>query len=255
MLDDNTGRTLKTTRTSVRVLELVREHEGLTLSELDALVDKPKSSLHAHLKTLKKCRFLVEREGTYRVGLRPFVIGEDARQRRPAFDAAERMVDRLAGATGEEANFTAVEHGRLVMIHAALAQSAGGAVSLDFRKEFYMHNTAAGKAILSELSRSRVERVLDEWGLPAETDATISTREELFAALEETAERGYGLVLEEFAEGLVAVGTSIRGREGRIVGGLSVGGPTYRIDSDRLHEELAPELLSVAEAFESELGR
>jgi len=115
-----------------------------------------------------------------------------------------------------------------------------------------MHDTAAGKAILAELPDERVDAIVDEWGLPAETDATIDTREELDAALAETAERGYGVVVEEFAEGLVAVGAAVHAAD-EIIGGLSVGGPTYRIDRDRLHDDLAPALLAVVEEFEDDL--
>jgi DNA-binding IclR family transcriptional regulator len=252
MISDTTGRTLKTTRTSLRVLELVREHDELRLAELDDLVDKPKSSLHAHLRTLEQCRFLVETDGVYRVAFHQYVLGEHARQRHSASGPAEEQVARLAEATGEEANFTVAEHGRLVMIHGALADSSGGTRTIDFRREFYMHNTAAGKAVLSELSDARVESILDEWGLPSETTATIDTRAELYAALEETADRGYGVVIEEFTEGLVAVGAAVH-VDGNVIGGLTVGGPKYRIDRDRLHDELAPELLTAVEALEDDL--
>lgn len=196
MVSSTTGRTLKTTRTSLRILDLVREHDGLRLAELNELLDKPKSSLHAHLRTLEQCRFLVETDGVYRVALHQYVLGEHARQRHPASGPAEKQVARLAETTGEEANFTVAEHGRLVMIHAALADSSGGTRMLDFRWEFFMHNTAAGKAILSELPDERVDAIVDRWGLPSETEATIDTRDELDAALEQTADRGYGVVEE-----------------------------------------------------------
>lgn len=253
MSEPSVGRTLSTTQTSLRILELVREHEGLTLAELDDLVDMTKSSLHAHCKTLEKSRYLIEVDGIYQIGLHAFAVSEYARQRRPSFRMAEEIVGRLAEITGEEANFTVLEHGRLVMIHSALIQSSGRTQTINFRREFYLHNTAAGKAILAELSPHHVERILDRWGLPAETDATIANREKLDEALETTAERGYGTSIEEFAEGLVAVGASIADGDGEVVGGLSVGGPKYRLDRSRLHEDLAPDLLSVAAEFEGEL--
>lgn len=41
--------------------------------------------------------------------------------------------------------------------------------------------------------------------------------------------------------------------DGDVVGGLTVGGPKYWIDRDRLHDELTPELLTPVEALEAEL--
>jgi len=52
--------------------------------------------------------------------------------------------------------------------------------------------------------------ILDKWGLPRETDATITTRPALFEVLETTEARGYGVVDEEFTEGLIAAGTGAR---------------------------------------------
>ena len=96
--------------------------------------------------------------------------------------------------------------------------------------------------------------ILDKWGLPRETDATITTRTALFEELESTEARGYGVVNEEFTEGLIAAGTAIRDAEDDIVGGLTVGGPKYRLDEDRVHDELATDLLTVTSELESELS-
>lgn len=253
MLGDDRGRTLQTTQTSLRIIELVSDRNGLTLAELTDVVDQSKSTLHAHLRTLVKSRFLIERDGTYEIALHPFAVYESARHRRHAYHVAKNKVERLAEISGEEVNFTVIEQGRLIMVHTAIANSSGEH-TLKFRREYYMHNTAAGKAILAELPQKRVDNILDEWGLPRETDATITTRPALFEELESTEARGYGVVNEEFTEGLIAAGTAIRDAEDDIVGGLTVGGPKYRLDEGRVHDELAADLLTVASELESELS-
>jgi DNA-binding IclR family transcriptional regulator len=253
MATDGPGRTLKTTRTSLRILELVAERGGVTLAELDGLRDESKSTLHAHLATLHRCRYLVREGDTYRVSRQPYLLGERAKGRDGLDAHARETVDRLADATDQEANFTVFEHGRLVMIYGALGRSPGPTKRIDFRREYYCHNTAAGKAILAELPEDRVDRIVEEWGLPEETDATITTRGALDEALAAAADRGYGVVDEEFATGLVAVGAAVHGPDGRIVGGLSVGGPKYRIDDRRLHGTIADRLREAVEEFEAEL--
>jgi len=248
MIGADTGRTLKTTRTSLRVLELVLERDGLTLAELDRLVDAPKSSLHAYLTTLRDCRYLVQNGDRYEVAFRLTLLGDRVRHRHPVDGTALDVVEALAERTDEEANFTLLEHGRLLLVHGASGRSAQTTDS-DFRTEYYLHNTAAGKAILAELDRGRVERVVDEWGLPKETEATITDRDRLFEELADAESRGYGLVDEEFAPGLVAVGAPVRDADG-IVGGLSVGGPKYRIDTARLEHDIVDALFDAVEAFE-----
>lgn len=247
---DNDGRKLKTTRTSLRILELALEYEEVTLAELDRMIDKPKSSLHSHLNTLVDCRYLVKDGDVYTTSFRFALLGERARRQNRLAPGATRTIDQLAATTGEEVNVTVLEYGRLLMVYG----SSDSETSEDgsFRREYDLHNTAAGKAVLAELKRDRVDRILDKWGMPRETESTITDRERLYECLDEITEQGYAVVNEEFAPGLVAVGATVHGPDGELIGGLSVGGPKYRIEMDRLHGDLAEQLLSTVASLESE---
>lgn len=253
MIEDSRGRILKTTRTSLEILTLILEYDGLTLAELDEMIDSPKSSILSHLNTLRDSRYVVKEDGTYNVGFKVALLGEKTRRRYPSEERVETVLNELAETTGEEANFTIFEHGRLLMFSGTSGKAATKENDVDYRSEYYLHNTAAGKAILSELDSSQVERILDKWGLPRESEGTITDRERLYDALEETATQGYGVVDEEFAPGLVAVGVPVRDGDGGILGGLSVGGPKYRVDRARIEHELADQLLEAAKSLESSL--
>ncbi|EMA33487.1 IclR family transcriptional regulator [Haloarcula japonica] len=253
MIENTGSRTLKTTRTSLRILTLVLEHEGLTLAQLDEMIESPKSSILSHLNTLRDSRYLVKSDGTYRVSFRVALLGETVRSRYPSRERVRTVLEELAERTGEEANFTIFEHGRLLMFHGTSGNAATEEDEADYRSEYYLHNTAAGKAILSEIDSARVDRILEKWGLPRESEATITDREQLFNTLEETAERGYGIVDEEFAPGLVAVGAAVHRDDGTILGGLSVGGPKYRVDRTRIDQELGDQLLDAVQSLESSL--
>lgn len=250
MLGEQKGRTLKTTQMSLRVLELVIEHDGLTLAELNDMIDKPKSSLYNHLTTLEQCRYLVREEDTYEQSFRLALLGEQVRRGTKIDDVAADVVEALAEQTGEEVNFTVLEHGRLLLVQGASGRAE--TKDIDYRTEYYLHNTAAGKAILAEMDRERVERIIDEWGMPRETEATITDRDRLLEELATIAEQGYSVVDEEFAPGLVAVGAPVHD-DGRIIGGLSVGGPKYRLDTARIRQEIADALLDAVDTFEQEL--
>ncbi|WP_424005245.1 IclR family transcriptional regulator (plasmid) [Haloarcula salina] len=253
MIEHSDGRTLKTTRTSLEILTLILEHDGLTLAQLDGMIESPKSSILSHLNTLCDCRYLVKSDGTYHVSFRVALLGETVRSRYPSRERVRTVLEELAETTGEEANFTIFEHGRLLLFHGTSGNAATEEDEADYRSEYYLHNTAAGKAILSELDPDRVERILDKWGLPRESEATITDRERLFETLEAAADRGYGVVDEEFAPGLVAVGATVHRDDGTVLGGLSVGGPKYRVDRTRIDQELGDQLLDAVGALESTL--
>lgn len=253
MVGEQTGRMLKTTRTSLRVLELVLEYDGLALADLNVMLDRPKSSLHSHLRTLEEAEYLVREGDTYHVGYRVALLGKEVERRYPVASVAPPVVEELAERTGEEANFTLLQHERLLLVHGASAKSTEEQTT-GYRTEYYLHNTAAGRGILAEMDRDRVERIIEEWGLPRETEATITDRDQLFDELSETAQRGYGLVDEESAPGLVSVGAPVHD-DGQVIGGLSIGGPAYRIDTDRLEGELVDALFEGVDAIEGELDR
>ncbi|VTT85794.1 Transcriptional regulator, IclR family [Halorubrum sp. DM2] len=253
MIGDATGRRLKTTRTSLEILRLILEHDGLTPAELDTMVDSSKSSICSHLNTLVDSRYLVKEGDTYRVSFRVALLGERARHRYPTGDDVEAVVDRLARKTGQEANFTVFEHGRLLACYGS-SDDGDDETDVRYRSEYHLHNTAAGKAILAELDRNRVEAIVNEWGLPRESDETITDRDRLFDSLDEIGSQGYALVDGEFAPDLVAIGAPVRGTDGNIVGGLSVGGPKYRVGVSQLEREVTEDLLTAVDSLESLLG-
>jgi DNA-binding IclR family transcriptional regulator len=255
MVDTVTGRRLKTTQTSLAVLNSILEHDGLTLAELDAMIDASKSSLCSHLNTLREERYLVKDDDTYEVSFRLALLGERVKRRYPDEETVRSVVDQLARETGQEANFTIFEHGRLLLFYGSSESDGGPQGESHYRSEYHLHNTAAGKAILAELDRDRVEAILDRWGLPRESEATITNRERLFDALREVESQGFAVVDGEFAPGMVAVGTPVHDPEDAILGGLSVGGPKYRIDMTQLETGFAEELRDAAQSLERALER
>lgn len=253
MVSDITGRRLKTTQTSLEILSCILEHDGLTLAELDTMISASKSSICSHLNTLRDNWYLIKDDDTYKVSFRLTLLGERVKRRYPDEGIVGAAVDRLARETGQEANFTVFEHGRLLLFYGSSEDDGSREDDAYYRSEYHLHNTAAGKAILAELNQERVEAILQRWGLPRESEGTITNREQLFDSLNEIGSQGFAVVDSEFAPGMVAVGAPVHEADGTIVGGLSVGGPKYRIDMTRLETDFADELLDAVESLETAL--
>jgi DNA-binding IclR family transcriptional regulator len=114
----------------------------------------------------------------------------------------------------------------------------------------YLHSTAVGKSILSELPRHRVEQIIDRWGLPAETNQTITDREELFAELEEVRQQGYAVNHEENIRDLHAVGVAATEQSGDVIGGFSVAGPKHSFTGSEREQQLAEVLTELVNEYE-----
>jgi len=121
-------------------------------------------------------------------------------------------------------------------------------------RRFYMHQTAAGKALLSQFSDQWVREILDRHGLPASTPQTVDDEEALFEELDEIRERGIAFNDEESTEGLRAVGVPVAGPDGDVLGAFAVAGPTHRIEGDRFDSEIPDVIRSVVNELELNLA-
>ncbi|WP_121743024.1 IclR family transcriptional regulator [Natronorubrum halophilum] len=251
-------RPVKTTKTSLALVRAVRNSDGAGLSELADRLGLAKSTVHNHLHTLVDEGFLVRDGDTYHVGLEFLPFGEHARDRNPRYATARQRVHSLAEKTGHEADFIAEEHGRAYSLEYAVGESnsRGLSESGPFRagNRFYMHHCASGKAMLASMPEPRVRDIIDQWGLPATTDRTITDESALCDELESVRRRGYAVNDEELIAGYRSVGASVTNPDGEVVGAFSIGGPTYRMAVDESTiEEIGRLLLDEIDSLESKL--
>ncbi|WP_026532576.1 IclR family transcriptional regulator [Arthrobacter sp. H41] len=97
-----------------------------------------------------------------------------------------------------------------------------------------LHATSSGKVLLAALDEEERLRILKVTGLPGQTPKTITSRAELSRELTEVAEEGYAAVLEEFETGLNAIAVPVRGHSGAVIGAISLSGPAFRLDEERM---------------------
>lgn len=245
---------INATETSLAVVEALHEDDGATISELAETLGVAKSTVYSHLCTLEDSGYVVKEGTTYHVGFKFLHHGEYVRARKPACRIAAESLADLAERTNEETDFTVANRGRVIRVVQDQVQHGQNAPSDRMTGSYdYMHNTASGKAILARYSWDRVEAVLDEWGLPATTAATITDRDTLFETLEDIRQRGYAINDEESIEGLRCVSTAVTNAAGDIVGAFSVSGPTYRLRGETLDSEIPSILLDFASGFEASL--
>ena len=164
---------------------------------------------------------------------------------------ADSYTDQLARETECRAVFVVEENGRGVYMYTYSGKHAVWKYST-VGKRFHLHQTAAGKAILSQLPRERVIDIVEEWGLPASTENTTTDRSVLLEELDAIEDRGVAFNNEEQLNGVKAVGVPVDDSDGRVVGAFSVASPANRMTKDRFNEEIPKTLLGVANEFELE---
>lgn len=258
MSNSHTSRPVQTTKTSFRIIEFVQNSEHTRLTEIADGLDLAYSTAHNHLATLCEEGWLVERNGTYEIGLKFLRFGRAAYYRTPLFDIAREHVTRLAENTNLEVEFLVEEYGRLISIADVLHDPKGygnhdESTWNGVGQYYYMHNTASGKVILAELAEERVEEILDQWGLPAQTPHSVTDRETLFAQLADIQEQGYAEIHQEVLEGFSNISAAVTFPDGSVFGALSLGWPTYFYENG-IDDEMITALLETVDAIETDLA-
>ncbi|WP_136716960.1 IclR family transcriptional regulator [Halorientalis salina] len=246
-------RTLSTTQTTFEIIELLKERGGARVTELANELDVAASTVHSHLATLMAAGYLTKEGDIYHLGLSFLELGEHVRTRKEPYPIAESYTEQLAAETDSRAVFTVEEHGRGVYMYTFSGEHAVWTYST-VGKRFPLYATAAGKSILSQLPEARVEAIVDEFGLTAETDNTITDREALREELAAVDERGYAYNHEEQLDGVKAVGVPVSGPDGRVLGAFSVASPANRMTGEWFETELPETILATANEFELEIS-
>jgi len=223
-----------------RILTALQKLGGAGVTELADELAYSKSTVHHHLTTLQEEGLVVNRGDQYHLGIRLFEFGAFARRQRDIYTVGKPEVDALAEKTGELANLMIEENGRGIYIHIGAGEDA---VNLDTSTGTvqYLHTCAIGKAILAEMPPARVDEIIDERGLPAETSNTVTDPEVLKQELAQIRERGVAFDNEERAESIHCVATSVTDMDGELLGAISISGPASRMRGERFEREI-PEL-------------
>jgi len=224
-------RTHATTETALSVVDAVAELEDPTVSEVAAALDMAVSTAHKHLQTLLENGLVVREDEQYQLGLKLYHLGTAAKRRNPTFMLAREKTYDIADRTSEVVNFSVLENGRAITLFDSL--DTGTLEGFQRGEYFYLHSSAAGKAMLAEMPAERVGAVVEQWGLPKQTAFTITDRDTLREELAQVRRRGYAVNEQESWENLKAVAVPVRDSDGEVIGAMDISGPPHRISYER----------------------
>ncbi len=243
-----------------RTLEILRAFSTpphrFSLAELIAALELDKGQTYRSLKTLEEAGFLrVNEDG--RFSLTPFLnvlsVAASSGQSASLAEVAVPYIDRLSVETGESVHlFTLVgdhavcvglrESKHPIRLSAALGASAP------------LHAGASPKAMLAHLPETERERISSKvHSYPAYTAQTLVDAETLRGELRRIRARGYAVSDEDVDAGARGVGAPIFDLTGKVVGAISVGGPSYRVD-DALLRTFGTLIVQGAQAISRQLG-
>lgn len=238
--------------TAFEIIETLRRLNGAGVTAVAEDLGMPKSSTYNYLETLRQEEYLVKDGTEYRVGLRFLDLGRYARQRDDLYETARPELESLADETGELVNLLVEEHGKGVYLCRIRGDQAVN-VAASTGNRVYLHSTALGKAILAHSPERRVDEILAERGMPAETERTTTDPAALEAELDEIRERGVAFDREERISGLCCAAVPVLDDGGNPIAAISISGPRSRMRGERLESDLPESLERAANVVELNL--
>lgn len=238
----------------VRVLEAFStQNRSLSLMELCRLASLPKSTAHRLLSSMRDLGLLDQEEQRdhYRLGMKLFELGNTVLANMELHREARPFVDALTRQGGQAVHLAVFDGRRAIVIHRADA-SPEKTPSPTVIEQAPVHCTSVGKAILAFQPDAVVERIVAA-GLERFTDSTITDPAALKRELEVTRERGYAVDEAEHQPGLRCVGAPIRSRSGRVLAGISITGPAWRLPLAEI-EGMAKLVMHHARGISAALG-
>lgn len=245
---DTASSGIQSDHTLLDIVEAMFMLGGGTLDEIAREADVSKSTVHRHVNTLRDRGYVKPQNGEYVLSFKFLEIAGELRAGYPFSQRIRKTVREVAELTGEFVGYVTEELGTGVFLFAERGQR-GVPEDILQGARINLTTAASGKAILSCLSREKIESIIDEHGLPQETNNSVTDPAALFSELEQIRERGYAYSRGEYIEGVWAVAAPIDYPEG-MIGSIAVSGPKHRMEGARFETDIPNLLTSTIGEFE-----
>lgn len=252
--EEKSGQVQSLTRALTIMRALAESIDGMTLTDVAQIVGLAPSTAHRLLTTLQHERFarFDVRTSLWQIGVQAFTVGSAFTRTRDVVAVARPYMRRLMEESGETVNIYLENDGEAICIGQIECRQLMRAIARPGGR-VNMHCSGAGKAILAWLPDTRLTQILQQHGLPRITGHTLDTLARLHADLRRMRGRGYALDDEENAIGLRCVAAPVFDEYGMPLAGISLSGPTARIDDEHL-PALGAMVAQVADEVTAELG-
>lgn len=201
-------------------------------SEISRSLDLSKPSVLRLLRTWQSLGYVERIDGLYEVGWKILVLANARSESQELHRAARRHLAWLNEQSGETVHLAVLRDMQIIYLD-KIEGSRSIRVHGDIGRGGPSYATASGKAILANLSGTAVDKAIGR-PIRAWTPVTITNMALLQRELADTRERGYSINRGEWHEQIGGVGAAVFGRDGSVVGGLSILFPMSEAEPSRV---------------------
>ena len=193
----------------------------LTLAEITRRSGLPHSTCHRIVAELAAWGALERDDGRgFTIGLRLWELGALTPRALSLRAAATPFMEDLYHATRQHVQLAILDGTEAVIVERRSASDAVDIVS-GIGGRLPLHCSGVGQVLLAHAGQQLFTQVIDA-GLERYTELTIVSARQLRAVLAQCRRQGYATVRGERSPGVDSVATKVSGRNGQVVGALSV---------------------------------
>ncbi len=252
--DKNSRNFIRTIQRACSILRCFSEdNPELGVTTISQKTGIHKSSTSRILSSLQQEGFVEQNEqnSKYRLGLGLVSLAGLVIERLELRDVIHPAIQDLARITQETINISVLNEDECINIENINSPQAILHTGLLGRRN-PLHCTSTGKVFLAYMTDEERQHLLPDT-LRAYTSHTITDRPRLETELDKVQNQGFAVAQEEFKEGLSAIAAPIRNHNGSVIATVSISGPSYRLDKERI-ETYIPYLENTAQDISSKLG-
>jgi IclR family transcriptional regulator, acetate operon repressor len=236
-----------------RILLMLLDNPALKVGNVAAELGVARSTAHRMLTTLQARDLLRQDSVTkaYGPGLKLVELGIAVMGAADLRVEVRPVLEKLASSSGETTHLLVLDGTDTVFVDGVESKHVIRA-GLRTGQRGPAHASAAGKALLAELSSEELTRRYAGTRLTGGTERALTTRRALEQELALVRERGYGTNRGESEPELHAVAAVVRDRRGVARGALSASGPSQRLGDDL--SALGAQVLDAVNELRARLG-
>jgi len=241
---------VKTTASSLKIVEELLERGSASSEELEEHLDLTTSTVHRHLTTLREYGYVLKRGDRYHLRFKFLTVGGHLRRQIEGYPMIKQKIDELAYSTDERSQFIVREGSERVYLYTEIGDNPVQ-TGAHIGRRGPIHASAAGKAILAHTPEPDRTDLLNSISMAETGPNTITDVSELERELDTIRDRGYALNLEESTAGVHAIGSAVQGEgQSEPIGAISVSGPATRLKKQRIEDELVDLVLAATNELE-----
>lgn len=238
---------------TMTILEVLARSGSTNLEKLSKETNLPKATLLRFLSSFISLGYVSRDDADcYSLTLRLFSIGSKALKHVDLIAKANPFASALCESLGETVHIGIEEDNKAVYV---IKKESSYTLRMYSRvgKTIPLYCTAIGKILLADKNKQELKRYFNTVSLIPFTEKTLLTKEALIADLDRIRELGYAIDDEEHEKNTICIASGIRDYSGKVIAGLSVSYPVFRIDRNEI-ENIAQKIMKTTSQISEILG-